>query len=385
MNTDQQDVYSSHPAFSILASALLPSPHEPSQREALSHTSTWNLQADVNDFSKVSRYRNDRQKFFRCGITIGLSYLREWGDMSLQSRGLLGDFSRRLLISFMAGLLSQNEDPEQQQQDEKKIQTTRAFIIHPVHSTMFAPETLFKDLLGCQHNLDDNKPNETMSELQALNLLDRVELLPVHDFSSATQAIGQVSDAISSIREEHRCASTGKEDEDHSEEYGQPPTILLIIEGLDTMAEDVIHNSNAMRGSAILTPVLRTLTHLSRTHTSFLSILLVNTTALGSFQQHTQSQQISATQTSPGDAGGRTMTMATAGGLYSAFARDYTQGKPHHEGYTQPLLNTLLSRTLDQGVDTHLLLQVRRRGQTLVEVIKDRTGDGLGKWCAWRY
>jgi hypothetical protein len=223
--------------------------------------------------------------------------------------------------------------------------------------------------------------------MEALNLLDRVELLPVHDFSSAAQAISQVSDAISNIREQHRRTSVEdqEEDKDDNDEGRQPPTTLLIIEGLDAMAEDVIHNSNAMRGSAILTPVLRSLTHLSRTHTFFLSCLLVNTTALGSTmysQQQTQPQQISATQTSPGDAGGRTTMMSTAGALHSVFARDYTQGKSLHEGQVQPLLNTLLSRTLDQGIDTHLLLQVRR-GQALVEVIKDRTGDGLGKWCVW--
>lgn len=282
---------------------------------------------------------------------------------------------------FLSGLPSQIEGSEEHQRDGNKIQTTRVFIIHPIHSTIFAPETLFKDLLNCQ-SLDEN--TKKISESQALNLLDRVELLPVHDFSSATQAVSQASDAISNIREQHRRTSVedSEEDEDGSEESHQPPTTLVIIEGLDTMSEDVIHNSNAMRGSAVLTHVLRTLTHLSRTHTSFLSILLINKTALGSSQQQTQSQQIPSTQTSPSDTGGRT-TATAAGGLHSAFARDYTHQKSQHEGQVQQLLNTLLSRTLDQGVDTHLLLQVKR-GQTLVEVIKDRTGDGLGKWCVWR-
>jgi hypothetical protein len=91
MATEQQDIYSSHPAFSILTSALLPPPQEPSQQKTLNHTSTWNLEADINEFFKLSRYRNDRRKLLRCGITIGLSYLREWGAVNLQSRDLLGD------------------------------------------------------------------------------------------------------------------------------------------------------------------------------------------------------------------------------------------------------------------------------------------------------
>lgn len=91
MATDQRHVYSSHPAFSVLASALLPSPQEPSEYKISSHTSTWNLEADINEFSNLSKYRNDRRSLLRCGITIGLSYLKEWGDVNLQSRDSLGD------------------------------------------------------------------------------------------------------------------------------------------------------------------------------------------------------------------------------------------------------------------------------------------------------
>ncbi|EED19984.1 conserved hypothetical protein [Talaromyces stipitatus ATCC 10500] len=374
MTTDHQDVYSSHAAFSILASTLLPRSQQPSTNRPSTQTSTWDLRSSIDEFFELSKYRNDRSKLFRCGVTIGLSWLRDWGDGNQQNRDSL--------VGLLLEQPSQNLDSEGKRQDENRIKTTRVFIIHPIQSIIFAPEILFRDLVGAQQALDhDGGSNDTISEEQAISLLDRVELLPVHDFSSATQAINQVSDAISTIRGQYRPTST-----DEKEEETQPPETLLIIEGLDTMAEDVIHNSNAMRGSAILTPVLRTLTHLSRTHASFLSVLVVSTTPLGPSmlaQQHSQSQtQVSSTQqTSLGD--GRTTTIA-GGGLYSAFARDYTRFKSVDHGQTQqPLLNTLLSRTMDQGIDTHLLLQARR-GQTLVEVIKDRTGDGLGKWCIWR-
>lgn len=91
MTTDQQNVYSSHPSFSVLASALLPSLRESSEYNTSSHTSTWNLEADIKEFSNLSRYRNDSRHLLRCGIIIGLSYLKEWGDVNLQSRDLLGD------------------------------------------------------------------------------------------------------------------------------------------------------------------------------------------------------------------------------------------------------------------------------------------------------
>lgn len=49
-----------------------------------------------------------------------------------------------------------------------------------------------------------------------------------------------------------------------------------------------------------------------------------------------------------------------------------------------PLFPNLLTKTLDQGIDTHLLMSVVRGQARVVEVIKDRVGDGVGKWCVWR-
>lgn len=49
------------------------------------------------------------------------------------------------------------------------------------------------------------------------------------------------------------------------------------------------------------------------------------------------------------------------------------------------LLPSLLMKTLDQGVDTHLMVSRERgrAGRVGVEVIKDRVGDGLGMRCVW--
>jgi hypothetical protein len=39
-------------------------------------------------------------------------------------------------------------------------------------------------------------------------------------------------------------------------------------------------------------------------------------------------------------------------------------------------------KTLDQGIDTHILLSDVKATQ-VAEVIKDRVGTGLGKWGIW--
>ncbi|OKL60707.1 hypothetical protein UA08_04117 [Talaromyces atroroseus] len=420
MTTSQnEDIYTSRPAFPVLASTLVPPPlaiwrPQPPAEQRANLTTTWNLEPSLsNAFSSLSRHdhRNENQgseRLLRCGIIIGLSYLREWwevGDSESDSqlRDLLGDISRRLLASSLRGFSLPPEEQQQQRQQPAGYEATtptRVFIIHPVHSTTFAPETLFDSLVAIKKSSLDNDEADTtdpISQAQALHLLDQVELLPVHDFASATQAISQVSDALSKIYrsyQEQQLILSNDDDKDDHDRNDDPPTTLLIIEGLDTMTESIIHNSNAMRGSAVLTPALRTLTHLSRTHASFLSVLLVNTIALGPGMPPAAASQPSSTDLA-GIASQSPLTTSTStstGGLYSVFSRERPM-RQKHAGLSQnepenneplPLLNTLLSRTLDQGIDTHLLLQGRRRSQTLVEVIKDRTGDGLGRWCVWK-
>lgn len=323
------------------------------------------------------------------------------------------------MTSYIAGLSQSRQfehqpDLDEEEEDASLDRTTRVFIIRPTQSSMFAPETLFKDLLEFPLFPSSLGHGMEMSESRAISLLDRVQLLPVHDFSSAAQAINQVSDALSHVCEQYnrrrpgrRSPSIDNEVDGRDIKYdilqpslsssspssssSSPPTALLMIEGLDTLAEDVIHSSNPMRGSAILTPILRTLNHLSRLHASFLSIVVINTTMLSGggsklSQQQTlplnlpASQSSSSTQTHNVH---ENRVPATTGGLHSAFAREYVHHRPQvNLAGEQSLLNTLLSRTLDQGIDVHLLLQTVGE-QTLVEVIKDRVGDGLGKWCVW--
>lgn len=88
------DVYSSHAAFSILASALLPETsgdHQFRDKKAPEQQTTWDLGVSINDFYYLSRYRDDRQKLLRCGTTIGISHLREREHANLQHIDVLGD------------------------------------------------------------------------------------------------------------------------------------------------------------------------------------------------------------------------------------------------------------------------------------------------------
>ena len=115
--TQNQDIYISHPAFPILASTLLPPPvirstHQaPAEQRTNPIKRTWSLEPSLsNAFCKISRHDNssssdsnksqDSEHLLRCGIVIGLSYLRESGDigdsysdsqLTSRNRDLLGD------------------------------------------------------------------------------------------------------------------------------------------------------------------------------------------------------------------------------------------------------------------------------------------------------
>lgn len=267
------------------------------------------------------------------------------------------------------------------------------YIIRPSHSSTFAPNALLNAIL---EEASHSPQTQLSSRDQAIDLLDCVELLSIHDFSAATRAISQVSDRLYAMQQQEQRRQTNpnnqdyppSQDEDDDDEFSEkrllPPTVLFIIEGLDALAENVIRNSDALRGSAVLTPALRTLTYLSRSYASFLSVVLVNTTGLGAHPPPPQSQ--SHDSSSDINRGMRNNNIKSTGGLFSVFSRTHNKAENEHDDDTRdeplPLLHTLLARTMDQAFDVHLLYQLRKN-QALVEVVKDRTGDGLGKWCLW--
>ena len=212
-----------------------------------------------------------------------------------------------------------------------------AYIIYPAHFDAFSPEKLLESLLSASQS-------PALSRSEAISCLDSVHLIPVFDFPAASQAIHQIADSLS---------------------HQQDQNVTLIIAGLDGLTEGVIRTSNAVRGAAILTSVLRTLTQLSRTHSTYLSIMLVNTSGLG--------QLAPSHNHRPSTDDNHHHSTADDGSIHSIFRASGA-----------PLFPNLLAKTLDQGIDTHLLLSVVRGQDRVVEVIKDRVGDGVGKWCVWR-
>lgn len=225
-----------------------------------------------------------------------------------------------------------------------------AFIIFPRGFEAFAPRILFNAL--------QSRPAEVkLPREEAIRRLDNVQLLPVHNFPNAVQAIGKVSEALQRIESARQTAPNNP----------NPQHAFLIVVGLDTLAEGIIRASNPVRGTALLASTLRNLNRLSRAHASYLSTMLVNTNGIGPASFEWNNKQ-APNRSNPQDEDARP---SWDNGLHSVFQ---TPGSS--------LLSTLLMKTLDQGIDTHILLSDIQESQ-IAEVIKSRVGPGLGKWSIW--
>ncbi|PKY08318.1 hypothetical protein P168DRAFT_262654 [Aspergillus campestris IBT 28561] len=325
------NAYASEPAVPLLAHSLLQ--HDVATAGDQQNTEStptnpslsnrdWNLEHDIKNGVEYPS-----MGVFRLGTVIGFSFMKndskEGDDLDH-----VGQIPRYLLAARL------------QQSAQCSNTNPSAFIIYPAHFDAFSPEKLLESLLSASQS-------PTLSRSEAISRLDSVQLIPVFDFSAASQALHQIADSLSQQRQQP----------DHS--------ITLIFAGLDSLTEGVIRASNAVRGAAVLTSVLRTLTQLSRTHSMYLSIMLVNTGGLGQLSPFYNPR--------PSTDDSQHHPAADDGSIHSIFR---TSGAP--------LFPNLLAKTLDHGIDTHLLLSVVRGQARVVEVIKDRVGDGVGKWCVWR-
>ncbi|KAL4916324.1 hypothetical protein BDW62DRAFT_212051 [Aspergillus aurantiobrunneus] len=338
------------PAYPILAHSLLQPAAStedcPEIDSATGHarpepglSDNWDLKLDIE------KGLHSPGNIFRPGTVIGFSRLRGRSPDGNDDE-LIGDLPRHLLTKWL------RYTPQSQQitPNPARQNSPRTFIIHPPNSTIFSPPKLLASLLSHQPPLSRNR---------AISLLDSVQLFPVFDFAAAVQAINEVSDTLHTLREDQQ---------------QQQQETVLIIAGLDTFTEAVVRASNAVRGTAVLTSALRTLTQLSRIHRLHLSVLLVNTSGVGPTVRDDADGVYPVPQTQP-----RPQTQAQR--------HDELQGRD--DGIQSifcimdsPLFPSLLMKTLDQGIDTHLLVSDTRR-VPVVEVVKDRVGSGLGKWCIW--
>ncbi|KAL2850769.1 hypothetical protein BJY01DRAFT_233142 [Aspergillus pseudoustus] len=311
-----------------------------------SPSETWNLTLDIEQ-----GLHSPSNNLLRAGTVIGFSRLRGRSPNDNDDE-FVGELPRYLLTNWLRRTIST---------DSTATPQNKAFIIHPSNLTVFSPEKLLASLLSNKH--------PALSRAQAIAHLDSVQLFPVFDFAAAIEAISEVSDILQRTWKARHPDEHDHHDQEnengnqHRAGAGANHSITFMIAGLDTLTEAVTRASNAVRGAAVLSSALRTLTQLSRMHRSYLSISLVNTSGVGSILR---------------DDGGSKFHQGQGGYGSHPTRNDAVQSM--FSTTDEPLFPSLMMRTLDQGIDTHLLAS-NTKTVPVIEVIKDRTGSGVGKWC----
>ncbi|PYI33005.1 hypothetical protein BP00DRAFT_434857 [Aspergillus indologenus CBS 114.80] len=340
------NLHAAEPALPTLAHKLLLSDEaSSSSRQSVddidsSHpphpTESWNLYADINAGLQASP-----ASVFRAGSVIGFSRLRSKSNENTEDDEYLSQLPRALLTAHLI----------RQAQTLNTPNSTTIYIVHPATFNAFSPRRLLASLLNTTNAATNRQP---LTRDAAIACLDRVQLFPVFDLNAASQAIHEISSAVASLPA--------------SRESLPPNKGIVLVAGLDTLAEGVVRTSNAARGAAALTTALRTLTHLTRTTSpAAVSVLLVNTSGLG-----TTTATANADYASGGSIAMQDEPGSRENEIRSAFGANGAS-----------LFPSLLMRTLDQGLDTHILVSPKGSGG-VVEVIKDRLGEGIGKWCVWK-
>ncbi|RAH72430.1 uncharacterized protein BO66DRAFT_469750 [Aspergillus aculeatinus CBS 121060] len=305
------------------------SSHTPHQTES------WNLYADINAGLQASP-----ESAFRAGSVIGFSRLRSKSNEDTEDDEYLSQLPRALLTAHLV----------RQAQTLNAPNSTAVYIVHPATFNAFSPRRLLASLLNTT-TITTTTNRQVLTRDAAIACLDRVQLFPVFDLYAALQAIHEISSAVAS-------SAAGRNSL-------QPNKAIVLVAGLDTLAEGVVRTSNAARGAAALTAALRTLTHLTRTGPAAVSVLLVNTSGLGTAAANADYAS--------GSIAMQDEASSWESGVRSAFGANGAS-----------LFPSLLMRTLDQGLDTHILVSTTKGSGVVVEVIKDRLGEGIGKWCVWK-
>lgn len=177
-------------------------------------------------------------------------------------------------------------------------------------------------------------PSATETPLDAIRYLEKVQLLQYFDFAGLTESVEEVSALLF-----HTSVSTAVQE------------TILYLEGIGIAIENSQRRSGMVQANALLSSVLRTLVHLSRTYPCLLILL-----------------DVGPGKDSKGD-----------DAIQSAFS-----SPAGSEVKYQPA--GALGRTLIGALDVMVVVHDVHGTVTdgsIVEVVKDRIGSTLGQWALW--
>ncbi|KAI1910741.1 hypothetical protein LOZ39_006063 [Ophidiomyces ophidiicola] len=362
-------------ALPILASSLLQAGGED---QDYSKSSSWSLASDIE---KGIPILPGERSVFAPGRVVGVTGLQP-GVVQQQQQGdgdhsivqnWVSEFSTHILITLLTRAhlpsLSLHSLPYDRSTDTSKL--PQVFVVQFYEFRLYTLEYLFQ-------SLQQKLPDYTVESIQSI--LDNVTIFRAFDFKEFLEAISNVSSTL------------------HSQEQDQevPSSTLLLLQGLDQSLAEIRRASSNLAAQARLVPFLRTLSVLSRTYSSHLTVVVVNSTLIPSSsyfsawdyiaKQHLGNPPNKEKDEAYADQSGPWDSYLSLRSVFSREQMQYQQQKYLPTATSQgrkpvSLYSSSVSRSLDHGFDTHLLVS-KKGTKMIIEVAKDRVGDSLGRWHA---
>jgi hypothetical protein len=203
-----------------------------------------------------------------------------------------------------------------------------AFIIAPHSSSIIS---------SIHSSIEDrlSHPSTTKTPLNAIQYLEKVQLLQYFDFAGLTESVEEVSVSFCDMSASSAMQKT-----------------ILYLEGIGIAIENSQRRSGMVPANASFSSLLRTLVHLSRTYPCLLILL-----------------DLGSRKDSKGD-----------DAIQSAFA----SGTGNEMRYSP---GGALGQTLVGALDVMVIVHDAHGTVTdgsIVEVAKDRVGSTLGQWAVWK-
>lgn len=231
------------------------------------------------------------------------------------------------------------------------------------------PISLMEDVFP---SLQEHRPHAAPSSIE--EVVQRVQTYRALDYNGMSEAVARISAVLAELHAPQGTPSANYENV-RSEHHHQP--ILLIIDGLDQSLSDLSRTTaSVLTAQARTVRLLRELSSLSRRYPRSLAILVLNALGLPHI-------------TAPVDNGSFVNPFPPVTSAFGPPPAPLGQGQSHgqdHQNRGEGLARknpyvSPLARTFDQVLfDAHLLVSKVGDG-IAVEVVKDRLGDGKGRWC----
>ncbi|KAK2867872.1 hypothetical protein FQN49_003388 [Arthroderma sp. PD_2] len=372
----------------ILASSLLPPDHDVASTASSLDEDEWRLDPDIYGDDASGK---PAAALVSAGQIMGISSLIPHIDYEGSVSGERGDVREwvdELSVHFLLSLIARTPSAARDR--------PRAFVIQCSGCRPLSTANLHGFI---QAKMPAFSPEETETILSSVNIFHASE------FGQILSAVDQVSDLLFKIEQHEETENEHIYDLEHDttgspagktklqleinqgKEVDTQPPILLLIEGMDLALQEIIRVSDTDAAGAQLAAFLRTLTLLCQTYKSLLTVIIVNSIPLR--PQPPMCLQLSPEELQAQLRAGTTLVETPLTSPYriedmetpveSAFDTVRDGRLITASPYPPNQALSLLADVFSEGIDIQLVVS-NVENEWIVEVVKDRVGDNLGRW-----